>query len=615
MKRILIGVLCVCILLCGCTAVPPQPTQTDPPETETIDREPVVPLLEQGIAAGESGNLLYIPNDAVEDMPCPEVRLFGDGLLLSAYIRNQYVLRYISLEDGDLLAEYAISASPGVKVQIGTDGIGLLDSGTNRFILLREDLTVERTQTISGEGDSWCLSPGLDVLYRFYDEGLLARDLQTGEERWIVEHAVFTRVIGPETEYVLFEYTDRQDQRTRIGCLDLSDGTLELVTSPGEVSTGFRRGETLLWRKDGTGGEYILTDGDQTASFTWTDSAVTLLASQKHLLLTDPSGRNLQLYDTEGRFVSACILPEAEYGSVGTDLVWSESWKGYFFTDNIEGTCRLMFWDIDAETQGEDLEWIREDQPQNPQPVMEAAFYERAEAMSERFGVRILIAEQCEQEYSHYHAVLLTEPSVVSRALDILEGCLEMYPEGFLRQLPYGTVDHVQIELVGSLFLTDDNANQPDSTAAFVTEQDGYISIVIDGYILDSETVYHEFSHVIDRRLAWDAQVREEAIYSEEGWLALQPEGFAYARSYREMPEEILQFSGSGYFAEDYAMTYPTEDRATLIAAAMTQSPTLERNPGMQEKMKYYARCIRDCFDTEGWPEATAWELLLQTNG
>lgn len=614
MKRILIGMLCVCILLCGCTNASPQPTQTDPPETETVNREPVVPLLEQGIAAGEGGNLWYIPNDAVEDMLCPEVRLFGDGLLLSAYIRNQYVLRYISLEDGALLAECAISASPGVKVQIGSDSIGLLDSGTNRFLLLREDLTVDSTQSISGEGDSWCLSPGLDVLYRFYDEGLLARDLQTGEERWLVENAVFTKVIGPETEYVLFEYTDKQNQRSYTGCLNLATGTVETVLTPGEVSTGLRRGENLLWRKDGIGGEYILSDGDTIANFTWTDSAVTLLSPQKHLLLTDPSGRNLQMYDTDGRFVASCTLPEAEYGTAGTDLVWSEYWNGYFFTDSIEGTCRLMFWDIDGECQGEDLEWIPVEQPQRPQPLMEASFYERAEALSERFGVRILIAEQCGQEYSHYHAVLLTDPSVVSRALDILEGCLEMYPEGFLRQLPYGTVDHVQIELVGTLFLKDDDANQPESTAAFVTEQDGYISIVIDGYILFSETVYHEFSHVIDRRLAWDAQIRADAIYSEEAWLALQPEGFAYARSYRDMPEETLRFSGSGYFAEDYAMTYPTEDRATLLAAAMTQSPTLERNPGMQEKMAYYARCIRDCFDTEGWPEVTVWELLLPTN-
>ena len=74
---------------------------------------------------------------------------------------------------------------------------------------------------------------------------------------------------------------------------------------------------------DGPDGEYSLTDGETSASFTWADSAVTLLAPRRHLLLTDLSGRALQLYDTQGRFVSACALPREEYAAAGTDLVWS----------------------------------------------------------------------------------------------------------------------------------------------------------------------------------------------------------------------------------------------------------------------------------------------------
>ena len=616
MKRFLSGLLCVCILLSGCAGDPPLPTQTDPPETETQLTSPAMPLLEQGIAVGESSNLLYIPNEAVENMTCPEVRLFGNGLLLSAYIRNQYVLRHISLEDGALLNECAISASPGVKLRIGSGCIGLLDSGTNRFHLLGEDLTLQSTQQIETEGDSWYLSPELDVLYRFYyDKGLLARELQSGEEHWIVENAVFTRVIGSETEYVLFEYTDGESQRTYTRCLDLSTGTMETVPASGSISTGTRRGETWLLRKDGAMGEYLLADGDFSASFAWPESAVTLLAPRKHLMMTDQTGRNLWLYDTDGRFVSNCALPETEYGTAGTDLVWSGYWEGYFFVDTIEGSSRLMFWDIDEASQGEDLALIPMEEPQKPQPLLEQAFYERAQTLSERFGVKILIAEQCAADYSHYDSYPLTDSVFVSEALDLLETCMERYPEGFFRQLPHGTFEHIQLELVGALMLKEGVENQTDSTAAFVQEQDGFIRIVFDGFILSQDTVYHEFSHVIDRKLAWDAQIREDALYSEEGWLALQPEGFAYAMSYTNMPEENLQYTGTGFFAESYAMTYPTEDRATLFADAMTQSPLLEASAGMQAKLDYYARCIRDCFDTEGWPEVTAWEQPLKTNG
>jgi hypothetical protein len=58
-------------------------------------------------------------------------------------------------------------------------------------------------------------------------------------------------------------------------------------------------------------------------------------------------------------------------------------------------------------------------------------------------------------------------------------------------------------------------------------------------------------------------------------------------------------------------MTYPTEDRATLMAMAMYEPAGFDGNPGMIEKMRYYAECIRDCFDTTGWPETTIWESVL----
>jgi hypothetical protein len=82
--------------------------------------------------------------------------------------------------------------------------------------------------------------------------------------------------------------------------------------------------------------------------------------------------------------------------------------------------------------------------------------------------------------------------------------------------------------------------------------------------------------------------------------------------SYTDMPEALMRYADTGYFIGNYSMTYPTEDRATLFADAMAQSPLVEISPGLQVKMDYYARCIRDCFNTEGWPEVTAWEQVLK---
>ena len=153
----------------------------------------------------------------------------------------------------------------------------------------------------------------------------------------------------------------------------------------------------------------------------------------------------------------------------------------------------------------------------------------------------------------------------------------------------------------------------PVSVGAFAQDMDSYYVVVLDGFLLQRQTLFHEFSHIIDARLKWDSMIREDALYSEDVWQALQPEGFCYAMTYTEIPEELLSFMESGYFITEYALTYPTEDRATLMEAAMNNfSWNFEPGSGTREKLQYYADCIRDCFDTEGWPEMTSWEYVLE---
>jgi hypothetical protein len=69
----------------------------------------------------------------------------------------------------------------------------------------------------------------------------------------------------------------------------------------------------------------------------------------------------------------------------------------------------------------------------------------------------------------------------------------------------------------------------------------------------------------------------------------------------------------SRYFITDYALTYPTEDRARLMESAMSNFTwDFEPGSGTRRKLQYYADCIRDCFDTTGWPATTLWEQVLE---
>lgn len=144
-------------------------------------------------------------------------------------------------------------------------------------------------------------------------------------------------------------------------------------------------------------------------------------------------------------------------------------------------------------------------------------------------------------------------------------------------------------------------------------DETNYCLIVLDTQKINVELLYHEVSHAIDKRLAWDAFCRSDALYSEDAWMALQPEGFdyAYSYSYMEIPGELNSYAESWYFTDQYAMTFPTEDRATVLAAAIAGSSDFPQGSNLWKKLDFYCRCIRDCFDTTGWPAETSWEAAL----
>ena len=609
MKRLLI-LLCLLLLLTGCQTAPPlSPPETEVPTDSVQPSQPAeqagIPLLDQAEA---NGNLMYIPNAHVESMACPDIQLYGNGLLLYEYTMDgRFVMKRISLEDGSLLAEASYAVSPAVRVQVGNGFIGLSDNETGQVLILRDSLELETTYSFPQEGDSWYLNQELETLYVFYsEEGLLVRDLLTGESRWILENATFLRTLGAGNGYALISYTDRANQKTYTRSLNLSAATLETIPVEGNVSAGARGVDQWLLRQNVDTGTYVLINQDAAGTFVWQEGMVELISGRRQLLMTDGTYRNLYLYDLSGKFISSCALSQEYYASVGTDLVWSGYWQGYFFRDTYDNAAHLMFWDTSAPQEGEDLPLSPVGDVQSPEPVLEQALYRRAEEISQRFGVDIRIGEQCQLEYTHYQGDMLKDSFFVGEALDILEEALRDYPEDFFRQLPYGSIGEIRIELVKNLGGIADG--YPADVNGFAQEKGDHFLVVLDGFAISRGTVYHELSHVIDKRLEWDAMLRPDALYSEEVWLSLQPAGFRYAMSYIDMPPEIQEYEDSGYFVKRYSMTFPTEDRATLMELFMNDSTSFRNHPAMEAKMDYYIACIRDCFGMEDWPENTAGE-------
>ena len=623
MKRLTALFLVLVLLLSGCAlgndALKPQEPAEDAGMEQDVQPvpEPEPSLMDSREPTGTRGNTWYIPNEEVEQMQLPELRQFEDAFLLSTTMNQGpeggVQLKLISMKDGAFLAQASFPGGVYVHVQTGREGIGVCDSESGEVRIFDGQLQLTAKYELEGDGESWYLGRDLKTLYDLrYTQGVAAVELETGTETALVDNAREVMILGHSEQHVLFSYIDLESQRTFYRCLDLDTGTLSALPVEESVGWSERCGNTWLFGSKEHWGEYRLLSGGQAKTAVCMDGSLKILP-QDRLLKMSLECREMTIYDLDGRFLSGCALQEGGDSYISAPPVWSSLWNGYFFLEfGGNQTGRLVFWDPEVETDGDDFLLTDDVGETEGEQTAAEELYVRAGELSDRFGVDIRIAEQCGLDYNGYTATAVSDTGWVTYGLDCIENALSVYPEGFISQLCYGDIRRIQIELVSGL-TNKEGANAISNAAAFVQANGDYEVIVADVYLTSEWSYYHEIAHMIDNRLAWDASLREDALFSEEKWMELQPEGFEYAYSYTEMPDEVARYADSGYFIMEYSCRYPTEDRATMMEAAMTNSfYEFEMNPGLGPKLAYYSACIRDCFDTTGWPEEMPWEELLE---
>lgn len=252
---------------------------------------------------------------------------------------------------------------------------------------------------------------------------------------------------------------------------------------------------------------------------------------------------------------------------------------------------------------------VTEQQPPLTEPEIQS-LDERAAKLGERFGVRIRIADQCDTTFHNFTAEPMLDETMIAEELNLLEQTMSRYPEGFFQQLCWGQIEQLEIQLVGVLHA--DESYGYGNYSAFVDQTENRCMLVADVEQTQENTYFHEFSHVIDRKLAWDAACRGDCKYSEETWASLNPEGFSYFEDYAAIPSDFPNQTYYACFLSPYAMVNATEDRAMVMEASMSVAWAFDEAPGLRQKLAYYSDCIRDCFDTTGWPEVTPWEEVLE---
>ena len=205
-------------------------------------------------------------------------------------------------------------------------------------------------------------------------------------------------------------------------------------------------------------------------------------------------------------------------------------------------------------------------------------------------------------------------------ALDTLDFAFSKYPEGFFEQLKHDSYTSIEIHVQGALAKDISTEDTIYISQAFVSYEDSKIILAMDGRgdyyeninpILE-QAIYHEVSHMIDRKLEFYSQYNaDSSAYSEDGWCSLNPAGFVYSYDYNTC-YDAYKPEYRAYFVDDYSCSFSTEDRARIMEyAAIGSTDTFINKPGLIEKLDYYCNGIRDAFDTTGWPEETIWEETL----
>lgn len=614
--------------------IPASQTPTKQPDQETVvesiaETNPHEPSIKDTATPfNSSDSVFYIENAYIEEGLMQTLLPFGDHFLIygSRTINDQpgITLAVLNKSDGTILYETQLDFMDYCDVATQGSQVTFCDWSSGNIYILDETLTITDTFTSDYPSFATFLSPDATKIYSItIHEGIIITDRITGNKETRLPNATEMFVNTHIGNFVCVSFIDKETQMHVRAALNLETGECTAIPFDGTFGTTQYNDELWLMQNIEDNQTYYIGKGDRLNTFSLTDklSFAEMLPKENRLLtktFTREGSMAMVLYNMDGSFISHCDL-----GIIGGGFtyppIWSEEDNGYYFTiTDSTGHDLLLFWDISTPQTGMDLQF----KSANAHEIVictavDSKLYERAQSLEDTYGIRIKIAEQTEIDYLDFHACQETDPTYIQSALDTLELVLQAYPEGFFKQLVYGTTDEIQFHLVGELTkttLTEEDTSGFTSFGGFTQDREGraIVAVNIAGLSSLEQLLHHEIAHLIDNRLTFDAKIREDSLYSDAAWEALNPKGFAYANSYTNLPMEFYNDGYEAYFAELYSRTFIREDRATIMEYAMMgYSHTFTEAPGRLAKLEYWNSCIRDAFDTTGWPEVTVWEKIL----
>lgn len=639
------GLLAV-LALCGCVAEEPAPTTAPTEPTQTTPTQPSRPTVPTVPSSPLEPTPVPVPElEAVTCLTCVEFDVFprllnlGNGLVVAS--RNTYndlqglinETLIIDIYNDQVVAKSTRSHALELVCQQFRDGLILMsEADSGKFYLFDQSLTV--TFSFTAPRLDGYFSYDRSSYYYVQDEVLYRLDTGTGESQPITtdKGLMFESLIGihpDQNRLVARVYLSEHGTDYGLAVLDVPSGKVLLLRD--DLTQVWLTGDDFYGvepNRNNVGNDVFY--GDLTQGSVMTVPASQLYAPSvsydvlpgSHYLVRrlapDSGDRSTWLYDmTSGTMadLSAWDFADAVFSSIY--LADSGLIFGYYsqkeektpenpypketFHPVLIDPEALIF---EATLTPNQASWqTRVDSFSEtiaPLPNTLASLQTQAKALTDRFGVEILLGEQVLPICSHsqFTVTPCEDAAAIEAALNTLEAELSKYPAGFFAQLKNSAgKGGLKLCLTGSI-------KGSLNPAGFAQKCRSSYEVTLDISAQDlASTLHHELWHIIEMRLSTDRIDPAE-------WNALNPEGFAYYGSYdkgyKEQTKWTLAGSGEAHFVDSYGCISALEDRAQLMALVMTGG-TLEQAPMLQAKLRLMAQAIRDGFDPAGWTEVL-WE-------
>ncbi len=593
MKKLL-PLLLVLLLLAGCGDQTPDETAANAEQTESVKKG------------------LYVPNSAVETETDGAVRVYrlerNDYFAVSS-MGNRLLLR---AEDGTVTAlqgEECVSAASlstdcaietlSVCFDSAVQGAAYYSRETRQVVLVNPQLQeTDRLDLPENMQGNPYISLTQGEIYYCVPGEIRALSIQTGISRLIRSHSYpYQQLMG-----MYFDGTVLQCEFFRE---EMADGPTEYIST--ETGKTLYNGDShlypfhtyedsyLLSRMDGGVSQTIVgtREGAAQAAFITEDRYASALSMGGMLGYTAGGNTDLAYYDLEsGKCTARVTLPgisQPKSFLATQDAVWILAYEG-----EQQVLCR---WNITQSSVNDNTVYTGQlFTAENPDTEGLEACRERAEQMSEQYGVKIHLWQDVIRNQSSDSTVVEEyQVETIHRMLDELALALEQFPGDFLRKTVEAGWIHVNlVRSVGG-----------DATyEQYWQDGDCYISVTNKYNV--TEEFYQGVAYAIDSHVLGNSRKFDD-------WDDLNPEGFFYSYSYGTRPDlDTFLYCEDSAFISEQAMAYPHDDRAAVFFHAVTGSgESTFQSEVMQAKLERLCQGIREAYGLEESPDTYLWEQYL----